>query len=157
MFSQKLRALRKEAGYTQAQLGRLLGISSSGVGMYEQGRREPDAAMLMRICSVLSVNADYLLGDGCCRELREPIRLEDIISDMREVLLRQKALMFHGKPVDAEGTQQIIDALELGAQRARELDAKEHRAADDTPACHERNLSSHEQNHGTCASTGQPL
>ncbi len=124
MFAHKLRALRNEAGYTQAQLGNILGISTSCVGMYEQGRREPDAAMLMRICSVFSVNADYLLGADCSRELRSPIQLEDIISDMREVLLRQKALMFHGKPVDAEGTQQIIDALELGAQRARELDAK---------------------------------
>lgn len=124
MFAHKLRALRNEAGYTQAQLGNMLDISSSCVGMYEQGRREPDAATIMRICSVFSVNADYLLGADCCRELRSPIQLEDIISDMREVLLQQKALMFHGKPVDAEGTQQIIDALELGAQRARELDAK---------------------------------
>lgn len=124
MFADKLRALRKEAGYTQKQLGEILGISTSCVGMYEQGRREPDAAMLMRICSVFSVNADYLLGESCCREVRTPIRLEDIISDMREVLLEQKALMFHGKPVDAEGTQKIIDALELGAKRARELSAR---------------------------------
>lgn len=120
MFAQRLRALRKEAGYTQARLGKILGVSTSTVGMYEQGRREPDTAMLLRICSVFSVNADYILGESACRELRAPLRLEEIISDMREVLLQQKALMFHGKPVDAEGTRQIIEALELGAQRARE-------------------------------------
>ncbi|MFA9380035.1 MAG: helix-turn-helix domain-containing protein [Acetanaerobacterium sp.] len=124
MFAKKLRTLRKESGYTQGQLGKLLGISTSAVGMYEQGRREPDGAMLLRICSVFSVNADYLLGESASREVRSPLLLEDIIADMREVLLTQKALMFHGKPVDAEGTQKIIDALELGAQRARVLSEK---------------------------------
>lgn len=131
MFEDKLRTLRKEHGYTQAELGEILGISASCVGMYEQGRREPDNAMLLRICSVFSVNADYLLGESSSHEVRTPLRLEDIISDMRDVLLEQKALMFHGKPVDAEGTQKIIDALELGAQRARQLSAQKRGESDD--------------------------
>ena len=124
MFAQKLRCLRRERGYTQAQLGKELGISTSAVGMYEQGRREPDNKILMKICSVLSVKADDLLGEGAYRSAKEPVELEEIISDMREILLTQKALMFNGQPIDAEGTRQIIAALELGARLAAELNRK---------------------------------
>lgn len=119
MFSQKLKSLRMKSGYTQAQLAALLGVSTSAVGMYEQGRREPDSTMLMRICELFGVDANYLLSGGH-REDGSPIRVEQLITQMREKLLGQQALMFHGKPIDAEGAQKIIAALELGAQLAAE-------------------------------------
>ena len=40
-FSERLSALRKSAGMTQAELAKKLGISKSSVSMYECGNREP--------------------------------------------------------------------------------------------------------------------
>ena len=37
----RIAALRRDAGWSQAELGKRLGVSASAVGMYEQGRREP--------------------------------------------------------------------------------------------------------------------
>ena len=55
MFGKKLKMLRKKAGFTQANLAKKLGISPSSVGMYEQGRREPDSVMLVKIAELFDV------------------------------------------------------------------------------------------------------
>lgn len=53
--------LRQRAGLSQAELGKLLGVSASAIGMYEQGRREPSLALLQALCEQFHVSADYLL------------------------------------------------------------------------------------------------
>lgn len=67
MLGFRIAALRREAGMSQSQLARLLQVSPSTVGMYEQGRREPSAEMLLTISRVLGVSVDYLLS-GSVRE-----------------------------------------------------------------------------------------
>ncbi len=49
MFGYELRCRRKAAGLTQAQLGRLTGLSASAVGMLEQGRRAPSPKARARL------------------------------------------------------------------------------------------------------------
>ncbi len=49
MFGIELKHRRKAAGLTQAQLGRLAGVSASGVGMIEQGRRQPSPKARARL------------------------------------------------------------------------------------------------------------
>ena len=61
MLGFRIAALRKQAGMNQAELARLLQISPSAVGMYEQGRREPSAQMLLTLGRVFGVSVDYLL------------------------------------------------------------------------------------------------
>ena len=61
MIGQRIAALRKNARMSQAELARALGVSPSAVGMYEQGRREPAAAMLVRLAEIFQVSTDYLL------------------------------------------------------------------------------------------------
>jgi len=62
MLGFRIAALRREAGMSQSQLAQLLQVSPSTVGMYEQGRREPSAQMLLTISRVLGVSVDYLLS-----------------------------------------------------------------------------------------------
>ena len=61
MLGARIAALRKSAGWNQAELARRLQISPSAVGMYEQGRREPSGELLVSISRVLGVSVDYLL------------------------------------------------------------------------------------------------
>ena len=61
MLGARIAALRRAAGWNQAELAQRLQISSSAVGMYEQGRREPSAEMLVRMAKTLGVSVDYLL------------------------------------------------------------------------------------------------
>lgn len=57
-----LRELRIQKGLTQAELSKALQVSASSIGMYEQGRREPDNETLGRIANFFNVTTDYLLG-----------------------------------------------------------------------------------------------
>lgn len=57
-----LKELRQYKSITQSDLGKALNISPSAIGMYEQGRREPDAEILVKIADFFDVTTDYLLG-----------------------------------------------------------------------------------------------
>lgn len=61
MLGQRIAMLRKQCGFSQAELAERLGVSSSSVGMYEQGRREPSAALLVAMAREFQVSIDYLL------------------------------------------------------------------------------------------------
>ena len=62
MFGETLKKLREDAGMSQEQLGNLLGISKSTIGMYEQGNREPKNAVLVKLASIFKVSVDHLLS-----------------------------------------------------------------------------------------------
>ena len=61
MLGVRIAALRRKEGWSQAQLAQKLGISPSAVGMYEQGRREPSAQLLVALAREFQVSTDYLL------------------------------------------------------------------------------------------------
>ena len=58
----RLRELRQSKHLTQAELGAVLKVSASTIGMYEQGRREPDNPMLTKMADYFGVSIDYLIG-----------------------------------------------------------------------------------------------
>ncbi len=49
MLGARIAALRRQSGMSQQQLAAYLDVSSSAVGMYEQGRREPSAILLVQM------------------------------------------------------------------------------------------------------------
>lgn len=62
MFSQRLKELRKAAGFTQARLAQALGTSQQAVGKWETGRCTPDPQTLAHLAALLDTTADFLLG-----------------------------------------------------------------------------------------------
>ena len=61
MLGARIAALRRDAGWSQAELGKRLQVSASAVGMYEQGRREPSADTIVALSEIFEVTTDYLL------------------------------------------------------------------------------------------------
>ena len=61
MLGARIAALRRQAGFSQAELAERLRISASAVGMYEQGRREPAVDILVSLAEIFGVSVDYLL------------------------------------------------------------------------------------------------
>lgn len=57
-----LKQLRNEKRYTQKQIAEDLKISPTGYAGYEQGIREPDIDMLIKISDYFEVSLDYLVG-----------------------------------------------------------------------------------------------
>ena len=61
MLGIRIAILRISKGWSQAELARRIGVSTSAVGMYEQGRREPSLGLLVRLAQELCATTDYLL------------------------------------------------------------------------------------------------
>ena len=61
MLGTRIAALRRQAGISQKELARRLNVSTSAIGMYEQGRREPGADRLVEMAALFGVSTDYLL------------------------------------------------------------------------------------------------
>lgn len=61
-FQSVLKSLRTSSGITQEELAKVLKISRSTIGMYENGSREPDFETLESIADYFNVDIDYLLG-----------------------------------------------------------------------------------------------
>ena len=61
MLGARIAMLRREAGFSQAELAKRLGISASAVGMYELGHREPAVDILVALAQTFGVSTDYLL------------------------------------------------------------------------------------------------
>ena len=110
----KLKHLRLKAGLTQAQLARKLGISASTVGMYEQGRREPDNFTLAKICRTLDASGDYILNLDEKNQINpEKSEIYSIISDFISTLENQEGLMFNGEPKNNREKRKIASALKV--------------------------------------------
>jgi len=61
-IGEKIRELRREAGYTQKQLAAMLNKSETGFASWEQGLSEPSVNDIRLLCRIFGVSADCLLG-----------------------------------------------------------------------------------------------
>ncbi|MGN0517775.1 MAG: helix-turn-helix domain-containing protein [Acutalibacteraceae bacterium] len=113
-FGKRLKGLRLGHKMTQVELASKLGISASAIGMYEQGRREPDNKLLSQICTLFNSTTDYLLGltHGDSGENKE---VDDVINEFTSMLISHKGLMFNGEPVSDEDKQKIVSAIRVAA------------------------------------------
>ncbi len=72
-------ALRKEKGYTQANLAELLNISNRTVSKWENGDGFPDITILPDIASVFGITVDELLaGERAVKEETAQIKVTEI-------------------------------------------------------------------------------
>lgn len=62
MIADRIRELRQERNWTQAELARKLGITRNGVNAWEQGFSTPSITSIIELSKVFSVSSDYLLG-----------------------------------------------------------------------------------------------
>ncbi|WP_054704821.1 helix-turn-helix transcriptional regulator [Bacillus sp. JCM 19041] len=61
-FGERLAEIRKSKNMYQYELAEKLGIHKVTYSNYEQNKREMDFALLKRVCKLLDVSADYLIG-----------------------------------------------------------------------------------------------
>ncbi|MBO5214849.1 MAG: helix-turn-helix transcriptional regulator [Clostridia bacterium] len=61
-FAEQLNALRTENDLSRSQLAERLNVSVRLISYWENGKRECDFDMLIKIADMFSVSVDYLLG-----------------------------------------------------------------------------------------------
>jgi len=62
LIGSKIKELRAKKRITQEELGKIAGVTTSMIGMYEIGARKPSFEVIERIADYFNVTVDYLLG-----------------------------------------------------------------------------------------------
>ena len=63
IFCQNLKTARLDCGLTQKQVAEKLNVVESCYANWEQGRTEPNIAMLRRLCELLDISLDELINE----------------------------------------------------------------------------------------------
>ena len=63
-FSERLKKLRKDSGFTQVDVAEKLGISQPAYASWERGVKKPTQENLVKIAQILNVSVDYLVGNS---------------------------------------------------------------------------------------------
>lgn len=56
----RIKQVRKDAGLTQVEYGKRLGVAGNTITNYENGMREPSNAIIAAICREFNVNEEWL-------------------------------------------------------------------------------------------------
>jgi putative transcriptional regulator len=80
MFSENLKTLRKQKGFSQAELAARLNVVRQTISKWEKNLSVPDADTLIRLAEILEVSVSELLGTK--------IENENVTSDVAEQLSR---------------------------------------------------------------------
>ncbi len=114
-FSEKLSQLRRQAGLTQAEMAKRLGISKSAVSMYECGNREPELELLQAMADLFGVGVGALLGreDPLVNGDPELTEYLEALRDRPELRMLFSTTRNATKE-DIEKTVRIIEALRGG-------------------------------------------
>jgi len=72
LFGQRLAHFRARRGLSQRELAEKLGVTRDLVGYYERRCANPTADILQRLCAILEVSADELVGNKPPREKPGP-------------------------------------------------------------------------------------
>lgn len=61
-YIQNLRKIRTARGWSQVELSKAIGLGGSTYGLYETYQRKLDVDTLLRLCEVLQVTPNEVLG-----------------------------------------------------------------------------------------------
>ncbi|PHJ38058.1 hypothetical protein P378_12000 [Desulforamulus profundi] len=123
MFGKRIKELRVQHNMTQSDLARLLKVSPSTIGMYEQGRRDPDTDTINFLADFFNVSADYLLGRT---DIPNNVNDEPTPQELEKVL-REANIAFDGAPLDEEDKEDVIEFVKVASGHSRKGNGKKHK------------------------------
>jgi len=90
MFSSRIKELRISTGLNQVDFAKKLNVTKQSVSNWENGNIQPSIDMLIKIATVFSVSADYLLGldvrstiDVSNLTEKQKYHIQSIVDDIR--------------------------------------------------------------------------
>lgn len=95
----RLKTARKNAGLSQAQTAKAIGIAQRTYSEYERGLKEPSFSIVQRIATLFDVSIDWLLNASSNKNIKINVLnsrqdKDDVIKDIRRVI-------WNGSPLEA--------------------------------------------------------
>ena len=95
-FSTRIKLMRLKKGISQAELAKAVEVSPSTIGMYEQGRREPDFLTFLKICVELATEPDYIL-DLEKKFKPRTVEIDNLLSEFITEIRKNKKVLYDGE------------------------------------------------------------
>jgi transcriptional regulator with XRE-family HTH domain len=83
-FAPRLKSLRRQAGLSQEELAKRVGVHTTHIGRYERGNSRPSADALARLADALGVSGDYLLAGVEESAARARLQDRDLLRQFQE-------------------------------------------------------------------------
>lgn len=116
-FKDRIRVLRREAGFTQSELAEKIGVTYRTYQNYEAGVSTPSGKTMSKLSALFGVSMDMLSS----REPKSPSPTEN--RELRALLEEMQAL-FAGGRVSDDDKKYVIEALTEGYFRSKEINKK---------------------------------
>lgn len=114
---EKIRELRKEKCWTQAELAKKLDMHPVNMTKLEQGKNMPSADTLIRLSDIFNVSIDYLLSDEVQKRVSTMLKDKELLEAFSKVeRMDQKA---------KEIVKELLDSFIIKHQIADMLNKKD--------------------------------
>ena len=95
LFPSRLRELRAEKGVSQEALSKVLGVSKSTIGLWENGDTLPDAKAVFDLADYYEVSTDYLVRKTEIKSTEMSLKSVCNYTGLSEKAIRQLYLLYH--------------------------------------------------------------
>ena len=110
-LSERLKNARKNKGYTQKDLAKLLNVKPVTISAWEVGRNEPSINMLKRIADILGTSFEYLAGVTSQQD-----------ADEKHLSKNQKLVAYSIDPdISDEERRDIIEMVRIAMKNRRRV------------------------------------
>jgi len=82
VFPRRLQQLRKERGWSQPELAKMIGTSGTIIGRYERGDMTPSIEVARKLAEVFQVTLDYLVSE---HDLPEILKDQEMLDRWRNL------------------------------------------------------------------------
>lgn len=105
-IGERLQYIRKRNNLTQEKAAEILGVSIETISRYENNRMFPSAHILMKICSLYSCSADFIL---CLTNIPE---LSNTEADLKDFISLSQKIIYSGNEIPIHYRELIIESIE---------------------------------------------
>ena len=95
ILGNRIKKERENLNLTREDLAKKIGVSYSAIAMYEQGNREPNNDIMLKMCDLFNCSIDYLMGNSNIRTLSSEENLNNIkkfYEEKTENLIKNKLI-----------------------------------------------------------------
>lgn len=123
ILGNRIKKERENLHLTREELAKKIGVSYSAIAMYEQGNREPNNELLLKICEIFNCTLDYLMGKSDYKSVWEEY---DATHDIEKIKKNVEKIQFdkdeqefrfaYHKEMEGLTDEEIADALRFYKQ-----------------------------------------
>lgn len=125
----RLKALRKEKGYTLEQLAQKLNTTKVTLSRYENNLREPKRETISQFAKLFNVSTDYLHGhtdDKFSLTNEDKIDIKSSLEKLKGELSTDETILFDGEPMCSEAIESLLTAMEIGLSLVKQKQKRDN-------------------------------